>query len=59
MDATGGLYRDASRRLDVDLLAEFPELKGIEVIAGDGHLIQVAAHTARDAKGRKVAPKAI
>lgn len=58
-DAAAGIYRDASRRLDVDLLAEFPELKGIEVLAGDGHLIQAAAHAARDAKGRKVAPKAI
>lgn len=57
--AAGGLYRDASRRLDVDLLAEFPELKGIEVLAGDGHLIQAAAHAARDTKGRKVAPNAI
>jgi len=58
-DVAMGLYRDASRHLDVDLLAEFPELEGIEVLAGDGHLLKAACHAPRDPKGSKVAPNTI
>lgn len=54
-----GLYRDASRHLDIDLLVDFPELEGINVIAGDGHLLKAACHAPRDSKGRKVASNTI
>lgn len=58
-DVTAGLYSDASRHLDVDTLAAFPQLDGIEVIAGDGHLVEAACHAPRDPEGRKVAPKSL
>lgn len=58
-DTTIGLYRDGCRHLQVDALAEFPQLDGIDVIAGDGHLLGAACHAPRDPKGRKVAPKSL
>lgn len=54
-----GVYRDSCNRLEVDLLENFPQLGGIEVIAGDGHLLSCASHGKRDTKGRKVAPKSL
>ena len=45
--------------IPVSSLLEFPELEGIEVIAGEGHLLKAACHAPRDTKGRKVAPNTI
>lgn len=42
-----------------DLLAVFPELKDVEIWAGDGHKIQHACHALRDSKGRHVAPNTL
>jgi len=58
-DVSAGLYRDGCRQLRVDALAEFPALDGIDVIAGDGHLLAAACHAPRDPKGRKVAPNSL
>jgi len=38
----------------VDWLAHFPELKGCEVLAADGHVIEHACHAETDSKGRRV-----
>lgn len=44
---------------DRDLLAAFPELKDLEIWAGDGHKVQHACHALRDSKGRHVAPNTL
>lgn len=38
----------------IDYLADFPELEGRPVLAGDGHTIEHAVHAKRDEKGRIV-----
>lgn len=58
-DTAAGLYRDASRLLQRDLLENFPQLNGLDVIAGDGHLLAAACHAERDAKGCKVAANSL
>lgn len=58
-DVAAGLYRDGCRLLQVDTLAKFPQLDGMDVIAGDGHLLSAACHAPRDPEGRKVAPNTV
>ena len=58
-DTAAGLYRDACRRIETDLLKDFPQLEGMDIIAGDGHLLAAACHAKRDKKGRKVAPSSL
>ncbi len=58
-DTAAGLYRNASRTLKRDLLENFPQLAGLDVIAGDGHLLAAACHSKRDEKGRKVAANSL
>lgn len=55
-DTSVGLYTNACRRIKTDLLKNFHQLDGIEVIAGDGHLLAAACHSKRDYKGQKVPP---
>lgn len=56
-DVASGLYRDGCRQMHVDALAGIPQLDGIDVLAGDGHLLSAACHAPRDPMGRKVPPK--
>jgi hypothetical protein len=58
-DTAAGLYDDGCRLLEIDTLARFPQLKGIEVIAGDGHLLSAACHAPRSPNGKKVASNSI
>ncbi len=47
------LVRRASKDLE-DLLSGFPELRGVQVFAVDGHHIEHAVHSPSDPKGEKV-----
>ncbi len=47
------LVRRASKGLE-DLLSGFPELRGVQVFAVDGHHIEHAVHSPSDPKGEKV-----
>ena len=58
-NTTVGLYRDGCHNINTDLLESFPQLEGLDVIAGDGHLLAAACHAPRDYKGRKVAPNSL
>ena len=58
-NTTVGLYRDGCHNIATDLLESFPQLDGLEVIAGDGHLLSAACHAPRDFKDRKVAPNSL
>ncbi len=56
-DACEALAQVANRLMSqagVDWLAHFPELKGCEILAADGHVIEHACHAATDRKGRRV-----
>lgn len=43
----------------VDLLGAFPELRQRAIFAVDGHLLEHACHSVRDAEGRQVAPNTL
>lgn len=58
-NTTVGLYRDGCHNIETDLLGSFAQLEGLDVIAGDGHLLAAACHSQRDYKNRKVAPNSL
>src|SRR5690625_3793196 len=50
-----GLYRDACRRIETDLLKDFPQLEGMDIIADDADLVATASHDNRDERSRELA----
>ena len=58
---SNNFYKNLNSKVteEIDYLKDFSELKGFNVISGDGHFIQHASHTKKNEKNKVYAPGSI